>query len=62
MSSLASYRRLQALEPPADRRRRLLLQALGEWTAFQITAVRNLLPSAEAGELVSYVEAIVRSA
>lgn len=49
-------------EPPADRRRRLLRQALGEWTAFQTTAVRNLLPSAEAGELVSYVEAIIRSA
>ncbi|HSG39459.1 MAG TPA: DUF4388 domain-containing protein, partial [Thermoanaerobaculia bacterium] len=49
-------------EPPADRRRRLVLQALGEWTRFQTIAVRNLLPSAEAGELVSYVEAIIRSA
>jgi hypothetical protein len=41
--------------------RRLLLQALSEWTTFQTTVVRNLLPSAEAGELVSYVKAIVRS-
>jgi len=49
-------------EPPSDRRRRLVLQALDEWTRFQTIAVRNLLPSAEAGELVSYVEAIVRSA
>ncbi len=49
-------------ESPADRRRRLLLQALRDWTAFQTVAVRNLLPASEAGELVSYVEAIVRSA
>ena len=49
-------------EPPADRRRRLLVQALSEWTTFQTIVVRNLLPSAEAGELVSYVKAIVRSA
>lgn len=49
-------------EPPAERRRLLLHQALSEWTVFQTIAVRNLLPSAEAGELVSYVEAIIRSA
>ena len=48
-------------EPPADRRRRLLAPALSEWTTFQTIVVRNLLPSAEAGELVSYVRAIVRS-
>ena len=49
---------LRAEEPPADRRRKLVLQALAEWTAFQTLIVRNLLPAAEAGELVSYVEAI----
>jgi hypothetical protein len=52
---------LQAGEPPADRRRKLLVQALGEWTAFQAIVVRNLLPATEAGELVSYVEAIART-
>lgn len=48
-------------EPPADRRLKLVLQALAEWTAFQTLIVRNLLPAAEAGELVSYVEAITRT-
>ena len=49
---------LRAGDPPADRRRKLVLQALSEWTAFQTLVVRNLLPAVEAGELVSYVEAI----
>jgi len=48
-------------EPTAVRRRRLVAQALEEWRAFQSLIVRNLLPAGEAGELVSYVEAIVRS-
>ncbi len=52
---------LRTDEPPADRRRKLLLQALGEWTAFQTIVVRNLLPASEAGELVSYVEAIAKT-
>jgi hypothetical protein len=49
---------LRGGDSPADRRRGLVLQALAEWTAFQALVVRNLLPAAEAGELVSYVEAI----
>lgn len=49
---------LRPAELPADRRRALLHQALAEWTTFQTLVVRNLLPAAEAGELVSYVEAI----
>jgi hypothetical protein len=48
-------------EPTAVRRRRLVAQALEEWRVFQALIVRNLLPAGEAGELVSYVEAIVRS-
>lgn len=48
-------------EPAAVRRRRLAAQALEEWRVFQALIVRNLLPAGEAGELVSYVEAIVRS-
>ncbi|HEX4964006.1 MAG TPA: DUF4388 domain-containing protein [Thermoanaerobaculia bacterium] len=48
-------------EPASQRRRRLVFQALEEWTAFQSLIVRNLLPESEAGELVSYVTAIVRS-
>jgi hypothetical protein len=48
-------------EPAAVRRRRLVAQALEEWRVFQALIVRNLLPAGEAGELVSYVEAIVRS-
>jgi hypothetical protein len=47
--------------PPADRRRRLLEGALSDWTVFQTFVIRNLLPSNEAGELVSYVMAIRRS-
>jgi hypothetical protein len=46
---------------PTVRRRDLIVEALAEWTAFQILIVRNLLPSGEARELVSYVLAIVRS-
>jgi hypothetical protein len=48
--------------PAADRRRSLLGAALAEWTAFQVAMVRNLLPAAEARELVSYVRAIEQSA
>jgi hypothetical protein len=48
-------------EPAAARRRRLVTQALEEWRQFQSILVRNLLPAAEAAELVLYVEAIVRS-
>jgi hypothetical protein len=36
-------------------------QALEEWRTFQALVVRNLLPAGEAGELVSYAEAIVRA-
>lgn len=50
-----------AAEPIATRRRRLVARALEEWKAFQSLIVRNLLPAGEAGELVLYVEAIVRS-
>jgi len=48
-------------ESVSVRRRRLVAQALEEWRVFQALIVRNLLPAGEAGELVSYVEAIVRS-
>jgi hypothetical protein len=48
--------------PRADLRQRLLRSALAEWTAFQVVLVHNLLPAAEATELVSYVRAIERSA
>jgi hypothetical protein len=47
--------------PPPDREVRLPQTALCEWTAFQIALVHNLLPAAEAAELVSYVRAIERS-
>lgn len=49
------------LRSASDATRRLLVAALGEWTAFQAIVVRNLLPAAEAGELVSYVKAIART-
>jgi len=48
--------------PRADLRQRLLRSALSEWTAFQVVLVHNLLPAAEATELVSYIRAIERSA
>jgi hypothetical protein len=47
--------------PPVQRRRDLIAQALADWTSFQGLLVRNLLPSGEARELISYVLAIVRS-
>jgi Domain of unknown function (DUF4388) len=47
--------------PRADLRERLLHSALAEWTAFQVVLVHNLLPEAEAAELVSYVRAIERT-
>ena len=37
------------------------VSAAEEWRTFQALLVRNLLPAREAGELVSYVEVIVRS-
>jgi hypothetical protein len=49
-------------KPPAVRRRDLLAGALAEWTAFQALLVRNLMPSAEARELISYVRAIEQTA
>jgi len=43
-----------------ERKRRLLIQALEEWTAHLRLLIFNLLPEDEADELVGYMAAILR--
>ncbi|HBL27739.1 MAG TPA: hypothetical protein DD490_12955, partial [Acidobacteria bacterium] len=49
---------LAGTQLPTVRRRELVDRALSEWTTFQILLVRNLLPEAEARELISYVQEV----
>lgn len=60
---LENVEQLAALEGesvvvPLGWRRQRLAHALGSWLGFQVLVIRNLLPHAEARELVAYLEAI----